>query len=98
MPALAYGRSMNRSGRTRATVAATIAACGVFGLGGYVIGHAGGPNIAHAQRAGSTSGEAAGGAKGAAMGTAAGYGAGESAAYRSAYPQAYRLAYRKAVR
>jgi len=67
------------------------------GTGGYVAGHAGGPNRQAAILAGERAGLRAGESAGHRLGYAAGLSAGDAAGYRRAYPQAYSSARRGAL-
>jgi hypothetical protein len=94
---LASGRRGGSGLRRWASIAVVLLACAIAGAGGYLLGHAGGGNVANAVRTGRRSGELAGRLAGERRGYAAGLRSGEHVGRRIGYERAFSAAYSKAV-
>jgi hypothetical protein len=97
---LAYVATGDRGGcdlRRWVPSVGVVVACAVLAAGGYLLGHAGGGNIANAIRAGRRRGELAGRLAGERRGFAAGVRTGAHAGRRIAYERYFSAAYARAV-
>jgi hypothetical protein len=84
---------------TRALLAsvATALTCLGAGVGAFLAGRSGGPNLVMVARAGSQAGQQSGARAGSSAGRLAGYRVGYGAGYHHAYPGAYHAAYKHAI-
>jgi hypothetical protein len=84
---------------SRALVMSVLTAlcCLGAGIGAFVAGRAGGPDLAMVRLSATHAGEQSGVREGSSAGRLAGFRAGYRAGYHHAYPTAYRIAYRRAL-
>jgi hypothetical protein len=94
---VATGDRGGRDLRRWVSIGVVVVACAVLAAGGYLLGHAGGGNIANAIRAGGRRGELAGRLAGERRGYAAGVRSGAHAGRRIAYERSFSAAYARAV-